>query len=128
VPDIGMAPLAQVRHLCLEKRATGRAVRGVAGDAVFYDRGMIPEKGSPQISVALKTLLVDFLSIYKFVRNSSVGVMAIGALGLSLPYRMVGLPHEISPDVRVASGAHFYLIGSRTGLRLVFVDAVTVRA
>jgi hypothetical protein len=100
----------------------------VAGEAVFDDRGVIPEKGPPQIGVAFKALLVDILSIHQLVRNSPVGIMAIRALGFSLPYWMVGLPHELGPDACVASGTYFYFIGSGTGLRESFMDAVAIRA
>jgi len=100
----------------------------MTGEAVFDDRGVIPEKGSPQISVTSKALLVDILSIHQLVCNSSVRIMAIGTLGFSLPYRMVGLPHEFSPDTWVASGTHFYFIGSRTELGNALVDAVAIGA
>jgi len=123
-----MAPLAQVRHLCLEKGAAGRAVRCVAGKAVFDDRGVIPEKGPPQISMAFKAVLVDVLGIYQFVRNSPMGIVAIGTLGFSLPYRMVGLPHKLSPDADVAAGTYFCFIGCRSEFGDAIVDGVTIRA
>ena len=126
--DIGVTPLAQVRHLCFEKWGPGRAVRCVAGKTVFDHRGVIPEKRTSQICVALKALLVHELSVYQFVGCCPMGIMAVGALDFSLPYRMVRLPCEVSPDVYVAAGTYPDLIRGRTGLRQAFVDAMTIRA
>jgi hypothetical protein len=100
----------------------------VAGKTVFDHRGVIPEKRTSQISVALKALLVDELSVYQFVGCCPMGIMAIRALDFSLSYGMVRLPCEVSPDVYVAAGTYPDLIRGRTGLRDAFVDAMTIRA
>jgi hypothetical protein len=64
-------------------------VRGVAGETVFDNRRVIPEKRTPQISVAFEALLVDILRFHQPVCNSPVGIMAVRALDLPFPDGMV---------------------------------------
>ena len=67
----------------------------MAGQTVLHRRRMLPKERPPGFGVTFKTLLVDVLGVDQLIGNGSMAVVAIGALHLLFPDRMMGLPQEL---------------------------------
>jgi hypothetical protein len=55
---------------------------------------MLPKKRSPGFGVTFKAFQVDILGVDQLIGDGSVGVVAIRALHLAFPYRMMGLSQQ----------------------------------
>jgi hypothetical protein len=111
VPHIGMASLAKVRHLCLQKGGAGRAVGRMTGEAVLHNGRVLPQVGPTHIGMALKALKVAVLRAYQSIRQRAVGVVAIRTLHFAFPYGMMGLSQELGLYPFMTLGAHLRFSG-----------------
>ncbi len=96
--------------------------------AILNDRGMLPEIRSSGFGMALKTLQVDVLSIYQFIGNGSMGIVAIRTFDLPFPNRMMGLSLHLSPYPFMAWGTNLGLGGFCEILGMTSMNTVTVCA
>lgn len=93
MPDVGVTPLAKIRHFGFQKRGSGRTVGGMTGHAVFNNGRVVPEIRPPLFSMALKTFEICVLRIHKLVRDCSMGVVTVGTVDFPFPYGVMGLLH-----------------------------------
>jgi hypothetical protein len=77
MPDVGVTPLAKIRHFGFQEGGSGRTVGGMTGQTVFNNGRVVPEVRSPLVSMALKTLEVGILGIHQFIRYGSMGVVTV---------------------------------------------------
>ena len=85
-----MAALAQPRSVHDKKLFVIRAVRLVAVQAVFSNRGMFRQKRAALVGVALVTVLVHRCFRQEFIIRRAMRIMTIAALDLPLPKRHMG--------------------------------------
>lgn len=86
-----------------------RAMRVVAGQAVFFYRRMFPDERTALFGVAARAELNHRFAVHHGVRERAVGVMAVGALDPSLDDGMVRGFQQLRADLLMAGGAGFVL-------------------
>ena len=100
----------------------------MACETVFHRRRMLPKKRPSGFGVTFKAFQVDVLGVDQFICDGPVGVMAIRALHLTFPYRMMGLPQQQGCDFSVTCDTDFGLGGFGQVFGMLLVDIVTIGA
>ena len=85
------------------------AVRNMAVQAILIHRGMGPHERSSLLGVALVTEFIRGIRLELSGAKTSMVFVAIRALDLSFPDRMVGSPGCLGPDALVAGIAEVRL-------------------
>jgi len=92
-----------------EQPVVYRAVRLMAIGAIFYDRGMLPEKRPAPLSVARVTGFIN-ACLYELRRiGRAVRIVAVGANHFAFAQRHVRRPHELGFALQVTLTADFDL-------------------
>lgn len=121
---VAVTTLAQVRHLAVEKRGAGRPVRGMAGQAVFNYRRVLPQIRPSFFSMAFVTFQIDCAVVNEVVFDRAVRIVAVGAGHFSIADRMARLAQQLRPYLLVAGGTEFSLVGLAEAVRIVLMNAV----
>ncbi len=100
----------------------------MAGKTVLHGRRMLPKKGSSGFGVTFKAFQVDVLGVYQLIRDGPVGIMAIRALHLTFPYRMMGLSQQLRRHGSMTRDADFGLAGFGQVFGVLPVNIVTIGA
>ena len=100
----------------------------MAGEAVFHCRRMLPEKRTSGFGVTFKAFQIDVLGVDQFICNGPMGVMAVRALHLTFPDRMMGLPQQLRCYGPMAWDADFRLAGFGQIFGVLSVNLVTIGA
>jgi hypothetical protein len=75
VPSLHVALLAEPRDFCNEQLVIGRAVRGMADEAVLFYRWMLPENRRFLLGVAFIAFIIYGFCAYEPFRLSAVGIV-----------------------------------------------------
>jgi hypothetical protein len=100
----------------------------MAGYTVFHYRRMLPKKGPSGFGVTFKAFQVDVLGVDQFVCDGTMGVVAIRALHLAFPDRMMRLSQQLRRNGPMACDADFRLGGFGQIFGMLLMNIVTIGA
>ena len=97
-----MALQAKVRHGCVNQLSCDRTVWGMAVRAIFCNVAMLEDEGAAFFHVATGAHIPDGCPFEHFGLSGAMRIVAVEAVHLLLPYRVVGKKTELGFYVRVA--------------------------
>lgn len=121
---IGMAALAKQGGLAFQQGRVRGAMGCMTSQTILGHRRMLPQKRSSQLGMAFEALQINRLCVHKLIGHGSVGVVAVCALHLAFPKRMVGLAQQLRFYLLMALVAGFVCIRPGQIVGIIGMDSM----